>query len=125
MNKSADMLRWRREALLRRAASQRQELGAHAALIGATVDRADRGLAIVRRVATPPVLVASGIAVTFLLGRGRARRLLAAGLTVAGVFLRARTAGQLVAGLAGGLAAGQAGGQAPGRTGGQPVSRSR
>lgn len=101
MSKAADLLRWRREALLRRAELQRRELRGHLELISGTLDRADRGLETVRRFATPPVLVVSGIALTFLLGHGRARRMVAAGLTVLGVFLRARSAGQLLAGLAG------------------------
>lgn len=101
MSGTVDGLRRRREALLRQVAVQRQELGGNLERISLTLDRADRGLDMVRRVATPPVLIAAGVAVTFLLGRGRARRVLAAGLTLLGVALRARSVGQLLAGLAG------------------------
>lgn len=104
MSGTVDGLRRRREALLRQAGVQRQELAGNLELISLTLDRADRGLELVRRVATPPVLIAAGVAVTFLLGRGRARRVLAAGLTLLGITLRARSAGQLLAGLAGGQA---------------------
>ena len=104
MSSAVERLRVRRERLLRQAADQRQLLRSQLELIGGALDRADRGLALVRRVATPPVLIAAGVAVTFLLGRGRARRVLAAGLTLLGITLRARSAGQLLAGLAGGQA---------------------
>ena len=99
MSTAADRLRWRREALLRRADLQRQEFGSQVELITGILGRADRGFAMVRQVATPPVIVATGLAVTLLLGRGRARRALAAGLAVLGLFLRARSMGQLLAGL--------------------------
>jgi hypothetical protein len=98
---ASERLRWRREALLRRAEWQRQQLREHLQLIGGTVDRADRGLALVRRVATPPVLGVAGVALALLLGRGRARAALAAGITVLGLFLRARSAGQVLSRLAG------------------------
>jgi hypothetical protein len=100
MNEAVDRLRARREALLRRTDEQRQELAGHLEFLNRTLDRADRGLDVVRRVATPPVLIAAGVAVTVLLGRGRARRLLAAGLTILAFALRARSAGQMLAGLA-------------------------
>lgn len=101
MSGAVERLRARRELLLRQAARQRQELRSQLELIGGALDRADRGLALVRRVATPPVLVAAGVAVTFLLGRGRARKALAAGLAGLGLFIRLRSAGQLLAALAG------------------------
>lgn len=100
MNGAVERLQARREALLRQAGGQREELARHLGLIHGALDRADRGLDMLRRVATPPVLVAAGVAVTFLLGRGRSRRLLAAGITMLGVVLRARSAGQVLAGLA-------------------------
>ncbi len=101
MSDASDRLRARREALLRQAGRQREELGRHLGLISGALDRADRGLGLARRIATPPVLIAAGVAVTFVLGRGRTRRLLAAGITLLGIALRARTAGQILAGLAG------------------------
>lgn len=93
-------MRARRERLLRRTAEQRQELSAHLELIGGTMDRADRGLRLVRRVATPPVLVGAGIALAVLLGRGRTKSMLAAGVAALGLFLRIRSAGRLLAGIA-------------------------
>ncbi|MDH5256283.1 MAG: YqjK-like family protein [Gammaproteobacteria bacterium] len=104
MTEAAERLRWRREALLRRADVQRQQLRGHLQPIGAAVDRADRGLALVRRVATPPVVAVAGIALALLLGRGRARAAVATGLTVLGLFLRARSAGQVLSRLARGQA---------------------
>lgn len=96
-----ERLRSRRAELLRQAGLQRQALRGHFEQIGGTVERADRGLAMVRRVATPPVLVAAGVAAVLLLGRGQSRKALAAGLTVLGLVLRLRSAGQLLAGFAG------------------------
>lgn len=101
MSGAVERLQARRERLLRQAADQRQELRSHLGLIAGTLDRADRGLEMVRRVATPPVLVAAGVAVAVLLRRGRARKVLAAGLTGLGLFLRLRSAGQLLAAFAG------------------------
>lgn len=101
MSGAVERLRARRERLLRQAAGQRQELRSQLVFIGGTVDRADRGLAMVRRVATPPVLVAAAVAATVLLGRGRVGKVLAAGLTGLGLFLRVRSVGQLLAALAG------------------------
>jgi len=98
---TVERLRARRELLLRQAAEQRQELRSQLELIGGVLDGADRGLALVRRVATPPVLVVAGAAVMFLLGRGRARKVLAAALAGLGLFLRVRSAGQLLAAFAG------------------------
>lgn len=100
MSEGIGRLRTRREGLLRQVEVQRRELGGHMDLIGGTLGRADRVLDSVRRVARPPVLIAGGIAVTLLLGRGRARRALATGLTVLGVVLKARSVGQILAGLA-------------------------
>jgi YqjK-like protein len=101
MSGAVERLRARRELLLRQAAQQRQELRAQLEQIGGAVDRADRGIALVRRVATPPVLVAGGVAMTFLLGRGGARKALAAGLAGLGLFLRVRSVGQLLAAFSG------------------------
>jgi len=94
-------LQSRRESLLRQAEQQRREMGGHLDLLSGTLGRADRAFGSVRRVAKPPVLIAGGIALTLLLGRGRSRRVLATGLTVLGVILKARSVGQILAGLAG------------------------
>jgi hypothetical protein len=101
LTEAAERFRWRREALLRRAEVQRQQLRGHLQLIGAAVDRVDRGLALVRRVATPPVVAVAGIALALLFGRARGRAALAAGVTVLGMFLRARSAGKLLSRLSG------------------------
>jgi len=94
-------LRARREALRTRARLERDELREQLDRIAGTIDQADRGIGMVRRVATPPVLVAAGIAFVLLLGRGGARRSLAAGLAALGLVLRIRSAGRLLAGLGG------------------------
>jgi len=101
MSSAVERLRARREQLLRQAAEERKELRSHLGQIGGVLDRADRGLAIVRRVATPPVLVAAGVAVALLLGRGQSRKALAAGLSGLGLILRFRSVGQLLAAFAG------------------------
>lgn len=100
MREAVARLEARRERLLRQAEQQRRELGGHLDLISGTLGRADRAFGSVRRIAKAPVLIAGGIAVTLLLGRGRARRVLATGLTVLGVVLRARSVAQILAGLA-------------------------
>lgn len=101
MSEATDRLRARRAALLGHAELQRRELRNHAQRIGAAIDGADRGLRMVRRVATPPVLLATAVAAAMLLGRGRVRQALAAGLTVLGLVLRVRSVRQLLAGLVG------------------------
>jgi hypothetical protein len=98
---SADRLRARRTVLLLRAEAERLEMREHARRIGAAADSGDRGLGLARKVATPPVLVGAAAALVFLLGRGRTRQAIAAGLTVLGLVLRVRSAGQALAGLAG------------------------
>lgn len=117
MSDAIERLRLRREALLARSALQRVDLHMEMAPIAATLDRADRVLGTVRRYATPPVLLATGIGMALLLGRGGARRTLAGGVAMLGLFLRLRSAGQLITGLAGS--------QADTQAGTQPVSRSR
>lgn len=93
--------RWQeqRENLLRRGALERQDLAEHLENVASTLDSVDRGLALVRRVATPPVLLGAGVAVTLLLGRGGVKRAVAGGLALAGLLLRARSAGRLVSSL--------------------------
>jgi len=106
---ASDRLRARRAALLARAEAQREALRGQAGPIVTFVDSADRGIARVRRLATPPVLLAAGVAAAALLHGGRGRRLVAAGLTLTGLALRLRSLGQVF------LAADRR----------QPVSRSR
>lgn len=72
----------------------------HLKHIEAAVDGVDRGLRLVRRVATRPVMLAGGVLATLLLVRGRTKRALAAGVALLGVFLRVRSTGQMLAKLA-------------------------
>lgn len=86
----------------------------HLKPIETAIDGVDRGLSLVRRVATRPVLLAGGVIATLLLGRGRTKRAIAAGVALLGVFLRVRSTGQMLAKLADGQS-----------SPGQPVRRSR
>lgn len=104
MSEAGDRLRSRREGLLLQAEVQRQAVRGRLQGIGGAVDRVDRGLATLRRIATPPVLVAGGIGAALLLRRGGARRAVAAGITLLGLVLRARTTTRKVAELARGQA---------------------
>ena len=97
MSHDSDRLRFRREVLLLHGALQRQDLRDHLQRIEATLDGVDRGLSLVRRVATPPVLLAGGVVATLLLGRRRTRQVLAGGLALFGQFaLGQLDLGQLV-----------------------------
>lgn len=92
MSHGSNRLRLRREALLRRGDLQRQDLRAHVQHIEGALDGVDRGLSLVRRVATPPVLLAGGVLSALLLGRRRTWQVLAGGLALFGQF----ALGQLV-----------------------------
>ncbi len=86
----------------------------HLKPIETAIDGVDRGLSLVRRVATRPVLLAGGVLATLLLGRGQTKRALAAGVALLGVFLRVRSTGQMLAKLVDGQSSPS-----------QPVRRSR
>lgn len=119
MSRRADRLRFRRETLLMRGELQREGLRAHRRQLEGALDGVDRGIGLLRRVATPPVLLAVGVMATLLLGRGQLRRSLAGGLTLLGLVLRIRSTGRTLTQLAGE----QSGVREP--TDAQLVSRSR
>ncbi|MEO8225621.1 MAG: YqjK family protein [Gammaproteobacteria bacterium] len=100
MSDRSDGLRYRREALLRHGEDQRQDLRDYLNRFAATLDGVDRGLSLVRRLATPPVLLASGVLAILLVGRGGKRRVLAGGLATFGLLRRAGSAGRVLAQLA-------------------------
>ncbi len=84
MNQGSDWLRGRREALIRRSNGLRLDCGSHVHEIEAALQRVDRGLSLVHRIATPRVLFAGSLLAVLLLGRMRSWRTLAAGLALAG-----------------------------------------
>ncbi len=88
MSQDSARLRARREALLRRSERQRLDWDEHLQQIEATLQRVDRGLSLVRRVATPPVLLAGSLLATLLLGRRRSQRALVAGLGLVAQLVR-------------------------------------
>lgn len=78
----------RREALLRRSERQRLDWEEHLQQIEASLDGLDRGLGLVRRAATPPILLAAGFLATLVLGRRRSQRALIGGLALVGQLVR-------------------------------------
>lgn len=91
----------KRDVLRRRAGQERAALRAQLDVLAGALDRTDRGIGTARRFASRPVIIVVGIAAVLLLGRGRGRKLLTAGLTLLGMATRVRSFGQLLAGLAG------------------------
>jgi len=83
MSLKASQLRARREALLCRSAAERLEWRSHLEEIEGVFAGVDRGVRILRRVATPPVLLAGGVLAALLLGRSRSQKLLLGGLALA------------------------------------------
>ena len=65
----------------------------------------DRGIGLVRQVATPAVLLGAGIALTLVLGRGRMRNLLGGGMALAGLALRWRSTAPILAPVLAGILA--------------------
>lgn len=97
MSQESDRLRFRREILLQRGELQRLALQDRLQQIEGTLDGVDRGLNLVRRVATPPVLLAGGVVAMLLLGRSRTQRALVGGLVLVGQLALSRLGlGQLV-----------------------------
>lgn len=94
MSRAADDLRLRREALLQRIESERAEFRGHLTQIETAISGVDRGLGLVRRLATRPVLLTGGIVATLLLGRGGVGRALASGMALLGFVLRVRSIAQ-------------------------------
>ena len=88
MSPDASRLRGRREALLRRSERQRLDWADHLQQIEASLDGLDRGLRLVRRAATPPVLLVASLLVTLILGRRRSQRALIGGLALVGQLVR-------------------------------------
>jgi hypothetical protein len=91
MSEVGNRLSGRRESLTMRSGVERQRLAATLDDIAGAAQRIDRGLDVVRRLATPPVLVAGGVAAALLLRRGGVRRAVAGGVALLGLFLRARS----------------------------------
>ncbi len=91
MTPYANRLRRRREALLLRSDFERLRLRMHRRQLEEVVDGVDRGLAMVRRFATPPVLAVAGVAAALLLGAGHMKRTLASAIALLGLFLRVRS----------------------------------
>ncbi len=97
MSQESDRLRFRREILLQRGELQRLALQDRLQQIEGTLDGVDRGLSLLRRVATPRVLLAGGVVATLLLGRSRTQRALFGGLALVGQLALSRLdLGQLV-----------------------------
>ena len=94
-----ESLRSRREALVRRSETERRTLASTLGRMDPAVDRIDRGVEALRRVARPPVLMLGGIGLALLLGRTRGRRGLTTGLSLAGLLLRDRALRTGLAGL--------------------------
>jgi hypothetical protein len=97
VSRGAEELRRRREALLTRGELQRLRLKAHREQFEDGLQGVDRILGEVRRRATPRVLAAVGVGAALLVGTGRARRVLAGGLTLLGLALRIRSGRELLA----------------------------
>lgn len=84
MSQESDRLRGRREALLRRSDGLRLDCADHVQEIEAALERVDRGLGFVHRIATPPAMFAGSLLGALLLSRTRSRRALAASLALVG-----------------------------------------
>lgn len=97
MSRTTHNLRLRQEVLQRRAEYQRLQWRSHWREVDEVVDSVDRGLGMLQRVATPPVLVGAAVVGALLLGAGRARRTLASGLAIAGLLLKVRSVRDLFA----------------------------
>lgn len=80
----------RREALRRQAEAERAAFRAHAGQIAGTAARADRGIAWVRRYASPPLVAGVAALLAAALGKRGVRQLVAAGLTGWGLVSRLR-----------------------------------
>ena len=74
MSQRFDQLHAHHSNLLARIAVQRQQLGETAEEIEHELGRVDRGLAVVRRVLSSPVLICGAIAVVALVGPRRLTR---------------------------------------------------
>jgi hypothetical protein len=88
MSRKTRQLELRRAALRRRSAIERSAWQAHLEKIEGVFAGVDRGLSVLRRAATPPVLLAGGLLATLLLGRRRSGKLLLTGLALAAQLVR-------------------------------------
>lgn len=71
MSGRAAELTQRRMALQQRCAQQRSELGLASRTLERQLGMVDHGLALIRRVASAPILIAAGIAFVVLVGPSR------------------------------------------------------
>jgi len=101
MTGHGEPLALRRHRLAARSAAQRATAARQLADIGAGLDRLDRGLAGVGRLASPPVLLAGAAALLFLIGRNRTRRILSGGLALFLATRRVDDTGNILGWLAG------------------------
>ena len=88
MSRKTRQLELRRAALRRRSAIERSAWQTHLQEIEGVFAGVDRGLSLLRRAATPPVLLAGGLLATLLLGRRRSGKLLLTGLALAAQLVR-------------------------------------
>ena len=88
MSRDAAALRRRRAVLVARAAAERADLRDRTRELGVLFTRGDEAFATIRRVATPPVILAAGVGLALALGRQRSRRLLALGLAGLGTLMK-------------------------------------
>ena len=90
MSDAGARLAARRETLRRRAEAERAAFRTHAGRIAGTAARADRGVAWVRRHASPPVIAGIAALLAAALGKRGVRQVVAAGITGWGLFRRWR-----------------------------------
>lgn len=100
MTGRGDRLALRRHLLAARSVAQRAAVARQLAGIAGGLDRLDRGLAEVGRLASPPVVLAGAAALLFLLGRNRVHRILSGGLALFLATRHVAATGNLVAWLA-------------------------
>ncbi len=97
MSNSGDSLARRRVLLTARSGLQRQRLSGQLAGITKGLDRLDRGIDSVARLASPPLLAAGAALLLFLLGRNRTRRIVTGGVALALAARRIQATGNLFA----------------------------
>lgn len=93
---SHNSLAARRLELVRRAASERQQLRERTRAIQATMGGLAEGLSPARWLGASPLLIAGSVVLTLVLGRGRVLRTLGTGVAVLGLLRRYRNTFQLL-----------------------------
>jgi len=88
VSRTSQTLEERRLELLRRVALQRQELRDQAGGIQSTISGVAGGLSPARWLGASPLLLAGGVAVVLVLGRGRVLRTLGTGVAMLGLLRR-------------------------------------